>query len=424
MTAPITAAAPCLRTTFFAPRARQLHFPHEGILGQSAQAKKAAMNATIGIALEDDGGPMHLPSLGRNVALPPNDVFPYAGSFGVPALREAWMQQMRQKNPSLSAPCSLPVVAAGITHALSVAVQLFADETIPILIPTPGWDNYRLIANVAGAAVRPYRVFNEHDAFDPRGLEEALQTVKRACVILNFPLNPTGTVPTHDEALALIAVLRSAAECGGHYVVIVDDAYAGFVFDDAAYGESLFSLLADAHPHLLAVKADGASKEDFAWGLRVAFLTFACPAAAREALDDVADAAAAAVRASVSNACLLSQQLLLHAYRSPTVESERAERQAILQRRYALACRAARRPAYATSFTMLPCQGGYFLCLRPANGINAEILRNALLRDEGVGVIALEGLIRVAFSSLADADIDRVFERIHRASQQLLLKPT
>ena len=38
--------------------------------------------------------------------------------------------------------------------------------------------------------------------------------------------------------------------------------------------ESLFGLLANLHPNLLAVKLDGATKELFVWGLRCGFVTF------------------------------------------------------------------------------------------------------------------------------------------------------
>ena len=48
----------------------------------------------------------------------------------------------------------------------------------------------------------------------------------------------------------------------------------GLVFRDGIYQESIFTLLADAHPGVLAVKIDGATKEDCVWGYRVGFLTY------------------------------------------------------------------------------------------------------------------------------------------------------
>ncbi len=44
-------------------RGKNIFFPAKGILGQSAEAKGKKINATIGIALENDGTPMRLNSV-------------------------------------------------------------------------------------------------------------------------------------------------------------------------------------------------------------------------------------------------------------------------------------------------------------------------------------------------------------------------
>ncbi|MCP4717575.1 MAG: hypothetical protein GY868_20835, partial [Deltaproteobacteria bacterium] len=44
-------------------KGKNIFFPHKGILGQSAEAKNKKINATIGIALENDGTPMRLNSV-------------------------------------------------------------------------------------------------------------------------------------------------------------------------------------------------------------------------------------------------------------------------------------------------------------------------------------------------------------------------
>ena len=47
----------------------------------------------------------------------------------------------------------------------------------------------------------------------------------------------------------------------------------GLVYENGIFKESLFSKLADLHENVLAVKVDGATKEDYAWGFRVGFIT-------------------------------------------------------------------------------------------------------------------------------------------------------
>ena len=64
------------------------------------------------------------------------------------------------------------------------------------------------------------------------------------------------------------------AEAGCNVVAIADDAYFGLFYEDSLK-ESLFGKLANLHPRILAIKLDGATKEEFVWGFRTGFITFA-----------------------------------------------------------------------------------------------------------------------------------------------------
>jgi len=61
-------------------------------------------------------------------------------------------------------------------------------------------------------------------------------------------------------------------------VVVHDDAYFGLFYDDEVMKESLFSFTVNLDENILAVKLDGATKEQYVWGLRVGFITFASAA--------------------------------------------------------------------------------------------------------------------------------------------------
>lgn len=69
-------------------KGKNIFFPKKGILSQAAEAKGKKINATIGIALEEDNSPMRLSSIAENININPEDAFPYAPSFGKPELRE------------------------------------------------------------------------------------------------------------------------------------------------------------------------------------------------------------------------------------------------------------------------------------------------------------------------------------------------
>ena len=387
------------------------YFPKDGILGQAAEAKGSEINATIGIALNDDGAPMHLSPVAGQETLSPGEVFPYAPSHGLPELRKEWLRQMHLKNPSMSCPLSLPVVTAGLTHAMRLAGELLVDAGDTLIIPEPLWGNYRMI--YPQADIRTFPLF-ENGHFNIDGLRKALGTAKgKAVILLNFPNNPAGYVPTTTEAEQIADALRQAAERGTNVAVILDDAYFGLVYEEDVERESMIVRLGDLHERLLVVKVDGSSKEDFAWGLRVAYLTFACKGLALEAAKALEEKTAGLVRGSVSSSCHLSQSILLRAYREPSFWSEKKAHEDMLRRRFAAAKREA--SDGAGLFTLLPCNAGYFLCIHLADGMDAASVRVRLLKN-GAGVIALPGnLLRIAYCSVAEEKIPELFMRIRKA---------
>ena len=48
-----------LALSLLSERGRRIYFPRTGILSQTTEALGTTFNATIGIALEDDGSPLH-----------------------------------------------------------------------------------------------------------------------------------------------------------------------------------------------------------------------------------------------------------------------------------------------------------------------------------------------------------------------------
>ena len=174
-------------------RGRDIFFPTKGLLAQAAEAKAARINATIGIGLDDDGLPMRLPAIASRIDLDPRKVFPYASSYGLAELRQAWQAQIQKKNPSLSGPLSMPVVTSGLTHGLSMAGYLFVEEGDTLILPEVYWGNYRLVLRQNyGAAFKTYGPF-DGDVYNLEGLKNHLETTQgKQIVLLNFPTTPRG----------------------------------------------------------------------------------------------------------------------------------------------------------------------------------------------------------------------------------------
>ena len=399
-------------------KGRAIFFPKEGILSQAADAKGKKINATIGIAVEDDKSPMRLKSIANNILLEPKDVFPYAPSYGKPELRQTWKEKIKEKNPSLEANISLPVVTNALTHGLSMIGYLFINPGEKIILPDKFWGNYKLIfENGYNAMLDTFNTFKNF-GFDTESFKQKLAEDKgKKIILLNFPNNPSGYTPSEEEAEKIISIIKQSAEAGNEIIVICDDAYFGLVFKEGIYKESLFSKLADLHENVLAVKADGITKEDYVWGFRVGFLTYASKGIAEETFKALEEKTAGAVRGNISNSPHLSQSLVLKAFTSPDYEAEKKEKYELLKKRYSKVQEILKNKKFSEFFSSLPFNSGYFMCIE-LKDMDAEKVRQTLLKKYDTGVISIKNLLRIAFSSVAETDLEELFENIYEACKE------
>ena len=267
------------------PFGRRFFFP-KGIITQAGEAKQHAhrFNATLGLATKN-GEPLHLEEIASHFSgLSPAELFSYAPTPGDAQLRERWKEELVRKNPKLSGKSySLPLVVPGLTAGISLVADMFFDQGDEVVVPDMFWGNYRLIfAGRKEAVLRSFPFFSG-DSFNVEAMEQTLRDSAaanqtpdgnpRAAIVLNFPNNPTGYSPTVEEAEEIRKRLIAIADEGVRLLVVCDDAYFGLCYEDDTYKQSLFADLVNAHPNLLAVKVDGATKEDFVWGFRIGFVT-------------------------------------------------------------------------------------------------------------------------------------------------------
>ena len=321
----------------------------------------------------------------------------------------------------------LPIVTSALSHGLSLVGDLFVDRGDVILLPDKLWGNYRLTYEVRlGARIETYP-FYKGGGFDcesfAEGLARASEGREKLIVLLNFPNNPTGYMPTPDEGRAMVEALVAQAERGTRLVVVLDDAYFGLFYHlgGKSMTESLFGLLANQHANLMAVKLDGATKELFVWGLRCGFITFG--PGRGDTADAVCEALDAktrgAIRGGISNVPQLSQSLVERALASDSIASERQQKCEILRSRAERVYAVANESRFRESFDVYPFNSGYFMCVK-VRGVEAEALRLHLLDEYGIGLIATGPHdIRVAFSCLEVEEVLPLFESLHEAIQKL-----
>jgi aspartate/methionine/tyrosine aminotransferase len=402
---------------------KQIYFPKEGILSQSAEAKLKATkyNTTIGIALENNE-PMHLKVIQDTLSsYEPKDIYEYAPPAGKPELRAAWREKMIKENPSLQdKQFGNPIVTNALTHGLSIAADLFADAGDSLIIPDKNWENYELTFGIRRQAeIITYPLYNTMGKFNSTGLRQAIfeqQHKGKAIVLLNFPNNPTGYTPGIEEGKEIVSAIKDAAEAGINVVIITDDAYFGLFFEDSIH-ESLFGTLSNLHPRVLAVKVDGATKEEYIWGFRVGFVTYGGQSNAL--LNALEQKTMGIIRATISSGPHPSQTFVLHALNAPEFQKQKLEKFNIMKGRANRVKDLLDSGNYDDAWEYYPFNSGYFMCLK-LKTVDAETLRGHLLDQYGIGTIALgKADLRVAFSCIEEKNIDELFDLIHQGVKDI-----
>lgn len=405
-------------------KGKAIFFPKRGILSQTEQAKGKKINATIGTALEDNGTPMVLDSLYSLLNLKGKEAFAYAPSYGRAEIRKSWKDFLIKKNPSLAGKSfGSPVVSSALTHGLSMAGYLFVNRNDKIISPDLYWENYDLVFGHAfGGELDTFSTFVDNSRFNVEGLEEKLlgTPVGKKIVILNFPNNPTGYTITCDEAQQIKDVLVLAAQAGNNILVLIDDAYFGLVYENGIMKESIFTLLADAHERILAVKLDGPTKEDYVWGFRVGFTTFGTALSSPAMYSALEAKLAGAIRGNISNSSNVGQTLLINAYNNASYDEEKLQKASILKRRYQKIREIFdNHPEYAKYFYPLPFNSGYFMCIKLVKG-DTEAVRKELLDNFDTGLVALGPVLRIAFSATPFDMLETLFDNIYKAAQNCI----
>ncbi|MFD1772409.1 aminotransferase class I/II-fold pyridoxal phosphate-dependent enzyme [Paenibacillus rhizophilus] len=403
---------------------REIFFPKVGILSQSAEATAHAKkyNATIGIATEN-GGPMHLGVIQEKLsAFAPKDLYGYAPPAGKPELRTVWRGKMLRENPSLEGKSfGNPIVTNALTHGLSIVADLFAEPGDAVVYPDKNWENYELTFGVRRhAELITYPLFTEDMTFNSDGLLQALLAQKdkgKAIVLLNFPNNPTGYTPGIKEGDAIVAAILQAAEEGVNVVAVCDDAYFGLFFEDSLK-ESLFGKLANVHPRVLAVKIDGATKEEYVWGFRVGFITYASEST--DLLAALEQKTLGIIRATISSGPHPSQTFVLDALKAPAFEEQKEEKFRVMKGRANKVKALLDSGKYGDEvWTYYPFNSGYFMCLK-LHTVQAEELRQHLIHNYGLGTIALGDTdLRIAFSCIAEENLEDLFDLVYAGIRDL-----
>jgi aspartate/methionine/tyrosine aminotransferase len=287
------------------------------------------------------------------------------------------------------------------------------------------WGNYNLtFATRTGGVIKKYPTFTVAGGYNVAAFKTALENIAaekgKAIVLLNFPNNPSGYTPTVAEGDALVAVIKEVAESGCNIVTVTDDAYFGLFYEDSLK-ESLFGKLANQHPRLLTIKIDGATKEEFVWGFRTGFITYADGSANENTavLAALEKKTLGIIRGTISNCPHPSQTFVIKALQSPDFAAQKQQKFKVMQGRALEVKKVLANNKYADSWNYYPFNSGYFMCLE-LKRVDAEQLRVHLLDKYGVGTIFVSKTdLRIAFSCIEKENVQELFDLIYQAEQDL-----
>lgn len=182
----------------------------------------------------------------------------YTPNTGIPALRKAVSETYAKRGLSYR-PEEILIGAGGVS-VLNLACGAILDVGDEVLIPDPGWPNYRGMILQWGAVPVPVAV-REEDGFmyTAEALRRAI-TKKTKAIIINSPSNPTGGVAS-AETLGQIADLVKEQDL----YVISDEIYYELVWS----GEPYTSIAQFPGMKERTVVMDGFSKQYAMTGFRL-----------------------------------------------------------------------------------------------------------------------------------------------------------
>jgi aminotransferase len=150
----------------------------------------------------------------------------YSPTSGLHTLREAIANKLKRDN-LINADSSQIIVTVGAIEALAAAVMAVVDPGDEVILPSPTYSTH--IRQVLLASGRPVLVTCLEEtgfSLDIQAIAEAI-TPRTKAILYCSPCNPTGTVFDENQLRLLTDLVQE-----NDLVVITDEAYEYFVFDD------------------------------------------------------------------------------------------------------------------------------------------------------------------------------------------------
>jgi aspartate/methionine/tyrosine aminotransferase len=335
----------------------------------------------------------------------------YTPSRGIPGLRRAVAQKIAEENAAPSEglpydPETEILVTHGGVHAYYLALQSILDPGDEVLIPDPSWGTHaNMVRQLRGKVVFvPARA--EKNFIPPLSAWENALTDKTRAIVINYPANPTGAIPTHEYLESMLEFARA------HDLwIISDEVYENLYFERKPVSVCAFPEYKDR-----VVLVNSFSKTYAMTGWRVGYL-----AAPKELIDNALKAS----QNSITCVAPFIQQAAEFALTDPGVKAVADNMRAAYARRREIVLRVYREYKHSP-VKIIPPQGAFyfFLDMRELNMPSTEMCTR-ILDEAGVGLVpgtafgeVGEGFVRMTIAA-SEADVEAGFRAVMDWAQSL-----
>lgn len=239
----------------------------------------------------------------------------YTAAPGVPELRAAGAKWLNTTF-GLGYGADEVMVCAGAKGALHMALDAIVEPGQKVLILAPYWVSYPALVTMAdGVPVIVPAAIDRGFIHDAATIDAAAKQHKAAGIIVNYPNNPSGAVPSRADVQALVDVAKA-----NDLWLLSDEIYATLLYDGATHVSP--AALPGGRERTIVV--NGFTKSHTLTGWRTSFLAAPRP---------VIDAACRIQSQVLGNPCTISQAATLTACEMPLPDEQTRRMSAFEERR-------------------------------------------------------------------------------------------
>jgi methionine aminotransferase len=185
----------------------------------------------------------------------------YAPMQGVPVLRERIAEKTAELYAARVDPETEITITSGATEALFAAITAVVRPGEEVIVFEPAYDAYGPVITLCGGKPVYLKMKFPNYRIDWDEVKDAI-TEKTRLIILNSPHNPTGTILSVEDVLALKQIVQNS-----NLFIVSDEVYEHIIFD----GKSHQSMLRDPELALRSFVVSSFGKTYHATGWKIGY---------------------------------------------------------------------------------------------------------------------------------------------------------